>query len=422
MGRVAARLGRLLLATSAAAVAVAEELACAADAPGGCPTAAQSPVNLLQVVSEVTNRGRGAAKESLLPQGVPEGRPWGRTILSTNPQASADFFVRYFEAELVDLGLPSCDKVEQVAVKKSWANTTYMAIFMRDDSMNMTLLESIVDTVDKSVGDVFQKERIYDPWFDNHDMFIDDPGFRFDLAIQDKIDIAIFEWRFGVLPKVRFLIPYTMWTWEVVVEREVALNLGMVWLEDTNNRPSCGDIEQADANREDYPKTPWMKSTFMSADPFAALHWVVDVLGAEQMISPYPNPPIPGCTTGTWAVYPKSGYMFHFVENLEYEKTPGAIAEFAASVEGQRNLMEGVFDPLMHDSLIIEVESLDPYLEKLQARSQPFFLTMVSAEEQALFMDIPNNGIIVQLRSRSLATVAAAQGEVPCAQSGSLLK
>lgn len=244
-----------------------------------------------------------------------------------------------------------------------------------------------------------------------HDMYIDDLGFRFDRAVADGIDIGVFEWRMGINGKVRLPIPGTLWTWEVSISFKEAQEVGLKWMHATNDREGCGSEEVADENRE-YAKTSWMKSTYMSADPAAAGQFVMDVLGAEYMLAPYPNPPVEGCTSASWTVLPESGFMFHFVNNPAFQAKPSSISNFASQVEGQRDIQSGKFDAFMHDSLALSVPSLAPYVERLNKRSQPFYLMEDAvAGEYALFMDVPGNGLTIQLRSPEVGT------EVPISQS-----
>merc|ERR1719277_1403471 len=128
----------------------------------------------------------------------------------------------------------------------------------------------------------------------------------------------------------------------------------------------------------------------MAADPGVAGQWARDIMGASDYPAPFPWPPVQNCTTAVWTIYPESSYMLHFVLSAQFQSTSelksekGLVEEFVDQVYTFRDLKAGIFDHFMLNNLILRVESLDPFLQRLEAKNEPFVLTRVG-EEYALF-------------------------------------
>jgi len=144
----------------------------------------------------------------------------------------------------------------------------------------------------------------------------------------------------------------------------------------------------------------WWKATFFAANPEAAADMAVNVLSALRIDCPYPPVAGPNCTAATWVKLPGSGFQLHFVKSPEYQAYPGEMQAFTRQVRSLRNLTAGRLDRFMYNSLMLRVSSLEPFVERAQALGLPFLVVSTGPEEQTLFLDVPENDITIQLRSK----------------------
>jgi len=154
----------------------------------------------------------------------------------------------------------------------------------------------------------------------------------------------------------------------------------------------------------------WWKSTLVAANPEAAALFAVAVLGASLVDSAYEyigHVP-PECTAAAWVRLPglspgPGNFELHFVRASElYQKFPGEINAYTQQVRSLRNLTAGTFDAFMYNSLMLHVDSLDPFVQRLQKLNLPALASRTGPHEFALFLDVPENDIIIQLRSEHL--------------------
>jgi len=362
-----------------------------------CGREEQDPVALMQLKSNVQRGGSLAAKMEM-------PIPVGRTMISTDPKTSAGFFTKYFDAK--DLPVPACSHQEAAAVEiqTGWGMTaTY--VFVKDTTLPAGTLNSsaLVAEVEAKIADVFAgKAGKYNAWIDNHDGF-NQSSFKYKQALADGVNVGIFDWTYteNVFGIVRFYIPNTLFTFELVAPKSDLdqYNLPEYLADDCRD-----DVNMPDPTPVFGTVQPWFKTTFMAAMPGMGGGWAKDILGAVDFKAPYPWPPVPGCTEAVWVIFPEYSYMMHFVLSNEFqtsselESSKGTVQAFTDDVKSFRQLGAGVFDHFMLNNLIMQLDSLDPLILRLQAKGYPFLLTRVG-EEYALFTDVPENAQTVQFRS-----------------------
>eukprot|EP00928_Gymnodinium_smaydae_P061523 TRINITY_DN45577_c0_g1_i1.p1 TRINITY_DN45577_c0_g1~~TRINITY_DN45577_c0_g1_i1.p1 ORF type:complete len:441 (+),score=51.19 TRINITY_DN45577_c0_g1_i1:57-1325(+) len=176
------------------------------------------------------------------------------------------------------------------------------------------------------------------------------------------------------------------------------------------------------------PKS-WWKSTFSARDPARAAAFVKRALGAVEVPSPFPWPQRPGCFAAKWVVLPAhpqrvkskaqdfpEGFMLHFVRSIPTDgnrnlrliglKGKLSTAALAEVVEAQRDLSAGRFDEYMYSNVIFWTDSLDPFVERLSALKVSFLPLHLEPKVFAIFLSVPGEGIVLQLRSSKLTKVA----------------
>lgn len=345
--------------------------------------------------------------------------PIGRSFLSTDPAASAAFFLKYFKATKVEV--PSCEAAEKTVVQvETGPGAKAIFGFVKADvlpamkgDMNP---QSLVPLMSEAVSDVFsgKDEGKYISWIDSHDGF-NNTYFDFTQALADGVDVGIFDWTATppILGITRVLVPHTLFTFEIIVHKELLEPYNLPYYE----AEDCRDDLSMPSNKDIFNgNQPWFKTTFMSADPEAAANWSIAVLGAEAFSAPYPWPPVEGCTAAKWVLFPEQQYMMHFVLSSEdLQGKEGSVGDFRDQLELFREKTEGAFDQYMLNSVILRVGSLDPYVERLKAQGLTY-MVYKSEGEFMLFTEIPKNAMTVQLRSQQY-TGAESQVEELCAQS-----
>jgi len=281
--------------------------------------------------------------------------------------------------------------------------------------MNST---SLVLEVEQKIADVFGgKLGKYNAWIDNHDGF-NQSSFKYRQALADGVKVGIFDWTYteNVFGIVRFHIPKTLFTFELVAPKSDLdqYNLPEYLAEDCRD-----DVSMPDPTRVFGIEQPWFKTTFMAAKPGIGGKWAKEVLGAEDYASPYPWPPVPGCTEAVWVIFQDYSYMMHFVLSSEFQSSEelksgkGMVQQFTDDVISFRNIGAATFDHFMLNSMVLRVESLDPLVQRLKAKGYPFLITR-AGEEYALFTDVPENAQTVQFRSAHVSMAEPASMDNLC--------
>jgi len=334
-------------------------------------------------------------------------KPVGRTFTSTNPAASAAFFTTYFDAHVVPL-TPLAGADEQVGVDITIGPSSHVRyIFVKDQSKpagNLSL-NVLVPQVEASVIDVFQSHSGWSSWVDNHDGFDYNPDlFKVERALADGVPMLL---QFAVL---RLYIPYTLWTLEI---RQAGLFLSSLPIPRMDTLEDPCRVSTFDPSR--YFDVAWQKSTFSTADLHAAADFAQTILGAVEVISAVP-PTLPSdCPEARWFILEDAPFALHFVNYGANRTSQGVMStgRFVKHVESLRDLNAGVFDQYMHNSLVLNVSSLDPYLLRIRHQALPHLILRVDAEQIALWVDVPRNGIIFQFRSTHVSVASPTEMMAP---------
>lgn len=364
------------------------------------------PVAFLQTGAHVRGRSLNAAPSAARPSGL--AQPWGRTLFSADPRASAEFFVKYFQA--VRVPLPECSLAQRAAVRLSvaYGDEPQTLVFINDPATGAEdLLQQISDAGHKILSRFGKSEQAtFVPWIDNHDAYSNNTAVNVSAIIEDQLPMEIYHDPFDGTMVLRLYVPGTLWTVgtgaNTVITEEQTQQLEAQWLQ------PFPELCREDPGRLPDAKPGWTKSTHMSARPEIAAKFMVDILGAEPLEPAFPWPPQEGCTAVQWVIFPDSLLQVHFVMSKEWELDGFSIREEAQKMDALPALQSGSIHAAMHNSLVFTANSLDEYVLRLQAQSLPYEVFKACAENEldesyALIMVIPQNSITVQIRSEHVS-------------------
>jgi len=336
--------------------------------------------------------------------------PIGRSYYTTDAEATAVFFTRYFNATISRQNISTnaaCAKVTQVLLGQGVQ--TFEFTFVQDmvKPFGTLTAQSVVATAKEQWNEVvLQHRQAYSPWFDNHDGLSNLFSFDVDRLAEDNVSIQAYHDDNVKFPAaiVRLKVPGTAYTIEMAGNFSIgeARKLEKWIVSDPDN---CRNNSASSSPPKD---VFWWKATFASADPQAAAEFAVEVLGAYETPAPYPWPLKPcdkNCTGARWVQFRNPFFELHFVKSWEYDPGNLSIAEWAGRQESLRDLEGGVFDQHMYNSLVLWADSLDPFVSRLKERRIAFLALRLSEGLFALYVDIPKNGFVVQIRSNVLTAV-----------------
>jgi len=391
----------MLAAVAAAAAAAGGAGSCPAEVGSCVRESEEVPTALMQLKAKVQ---RGDQPSEML-------LPMGRTFLSTDPAASANFLVKFYHAEIV--ALPACAGTERAAVRmpalyREDAGWLPVIVFIKDDSLPIGdvdlggLMGSMNETLVRAASGI---DNAY--WFhlDNHDGWTNDIILSgIENEISTSVPVAGYYHNTEISTELDAMvqIPQTMQTIQMHVI-------------DPANIPPVLQLDCRSDTLIESPENSWWKSTFSAANPEAAAGVAVNVLGASRIDCPYPPVAGPNCSAAIWVKLPGSELQLHFVKAPESQAYPGEMQAFTRQVRSLRNLTAGRLDRFMYNSLMLKVSSLEPFVERAQALGLPFLVVRVGPEEQALFLDVPENDITIQLRSTHIGVASQTLPEW-CAQ------
>jgi catechol 2,3-dioxygenase-like lactoylglutathione lyase family enzyme len=168
---------------------------------------------------------------------------------------------------------------------------------------------------------------------------------------------------------------------------------------------------------------PW-KTTYASADPVAARDFVVRYFGAREI--PQPHRGGNGtCALIKWVEFPQSSsppYQMHFVDAFEKRTdanlTLAAFAAYVSALSG--NISASKYNQYMDNHVGLRVDSADPYLAGLRADGVPFFTRKQWPTTPGcdVFVLVPGNGLILELKSDVCTNVSEIQGWDFCSEGG----
>eukprot|EP00937_MAST-01D_sp_MAST-1D-sp2_P004642 g4642.t1 len=165
---------------------------------------------------------------------------------------------------------------------------------------------------------------------------------------------------------------------------------------------------------------PW-KATYAAADPVAARDFAVKYLGAREI--PQPHHGGNGtCALIKWVEFPQSQppYQLHFVNAFDKRVGNLTLEGFARYIEAlSGNISTSNYSQYMDNHVGLRVDSADPYLARLRADGVPFFTRKQSPHESGcdVFMLVPSNGLVVELKSSQCSNVTHVQGWDFCSAS-----
>jgi len=155
-------------------------------------------------------------------------------------------------------------------------------------------------------------------------------------------------------------------------------------------------------NQDHSSKFLW-KITYAVANASSAREFAKDFLGAVDRTSPFPYPPSQGEDGAYWLYLTEGLLELHFVEsgNLTQHEM---IREWHEMHESKaKQLRSGCISPFLYNNANLRVDTLDPFVEKLQEKEMPYLATTVGDSDYALLFAFPGNeAIVFQLTSDHL--------------------
>jgi len=246
----------------------------------------------------------------------------------------------------------------------------------------------------------------YSRWLDNHDGFnvVDKTYFNYDAFRGQDFLIQVADMY------TRVQIPETYWNMEFSGEMSVSLSepftiipnrtVGPALADKVCRVPLSGRLEDEDPFSDEF----WWKSTFASQDPEAAAEFAQEYLMATPTTSEYPN--LAGnCTLSAWMVLPNSKFQLHFVRTEPCDDVEPTVSAWVKQQEKIRDLTGGNIDQFMLSSVVFWTPSLDPFVERLKAGKQPFVVYENTPDVFDLFVNVPSNEIVFNIRSSQLTAV-----------------
>ena len=339
----------------------------------------------------------------------------GRSFFSEDPQNSANFWIKYstsVERKDDDLhhgttvGLHESLENDAVVVKRSDGMPAEKLYFLKvpdwtsPENLSMTDFIQGAKASWQSVMDGFQ---IYSPWSDYHDGHLYET-INWKQLENDWYKIQLYD----IKAVARAYIPNTTWTMEWRAAHE---------LPNLSNKKYEEYIMTADPDKcrnnsdDETPSRTFWKSTFAVLNASSAKDFALDVLNGTEIPNPYPWPPVPGCIAVSWVVLPQDNapdFQLHFVEDFVYDTVLHSIPEF---IQYQRDFLKTgrkCINSFMMNNLILEADSLDPYIRTLEERLVPYFVFEIAQDRYALLFSFPGNeGVTLQLQSPHLTNVEA---------------
>lgn len=327
--------------------------------------------------------------------------PAGRSFLTSDVASSAQFFIDNFRAKPVKQNITENLACAE-AMTVEWGNG-YLYTFVKDKVLPHGQISSdmFIESFSKQWQGMKDYNNEYSRWADNHDgvIFDDDTMQYFDtLGFSRGTDIVQ---RGQVF--VRMQVPSTAWLVEVSgdpiysIVDEVFESRPDRFFEAQSDVASCRELRESGEGR--LSPLFWWKATMASADPKTAGAFAVKYLFGTEIESAYPHGG--NCTLAVWIQLPPPLFQLHFVHTGAHYTPHPDIVDWVQQQESIRDLESGIFDQYMHNSLILWTNSLDPFVQQLQADGQPF-LTLKKDNFFSLFVSVPKNSLVFQIRSTHL--------------------
>lgn len=146
------------------------------------------------------------------------------------------------------------------------------------------------------------------------------------------------------------------------------------------------------------------KVTYAAADPVAARDFSVEYLGAREIPQPHKGGN-GSCALIKWVTFDQSGidYQFHFVDSFEARVGNFTLAEWSRYMQLLNGNISGIprekYNQYMDNHVGLYVEDMKPYVKRLEEGGVPYFTRKQGVHDGGcdVFVQLPNNGIIVEL-------------------------
>lgn len=338
-----------------------------------------------------------------------------RSTYSNDPVQSAKWFARYFTGVTVEdtsfASLPE-DSVTAAAVRPSASGiNSYKVVFARGPEIDEGM-GNYAKTVATDWKERVLAHESWSHWADLHDGLLSYP-FNLTAARVDGLDFVITE------TVTRFYIPGTAWTFELrsaefgdeakTAEDQKYLDAHAWYIEE-----ECREGESFLDSNERNDISLWWKTTYAVANASKARSFAHEVLGASDVACPFPYPPSETCSGALWvdvSLDSDHGFELHFVELLQQHADVVEFHEYHA--QKAVDLSRGCMSAALYDNVAFEVESLDPFVEKLDSMKVPSLVSQIENGLYSLVFAFPGNeAVVIQLRS-SVLTVKEPQTPTP---------
>ena len=115
----------------------------------------------------------------------------------------------------------------------------------------------------------------------------------------------------------------------------------------------------------------------------------------------------------TYAIAKSEGGMeMHFIESGVSSEHDVIVEYNAIMAEKAKGLALGCWHPLLYNTLIFDVDTLDPFVNKLNSWKSTFLAIQNGSDDYALVIPFPQNeGVVVQLRSSVLTSTRAIRSD-----------
>lgn len=364
-----------------------------------------------------------------LEPGLPPLKVVARSYYSSDPSESAGFVHRYLNGELDLNAKPPFappGSTSAAAFLDGW-NTYYMKGSAASPEAERAV-EDIKSTWSKALA-----KQSWTSWGDFHD------GTYYSFNLTNAYRDGLANWVHALPYDLgRFLIPGTTWTYEalpfpykkiVVLDCEDGTRQNWTitskgdWISTTSEEP-CNQaaldyfsentwfIEEPERDNSDdgsHTLSFWWKVTYAVANASSARDFAVDVLGAQIRACPFPYPPnrTLGSNGAYWLEVIPGGLEFHFVESGNSTEHQVIQNYHDLHAEKTRKLTSGCLHQLLYNNVIFDVDTLDPFVQKLDSWQAPY-LAVQNGNAYSLFFAFPGNeAVAIHLRSSMLTAAHA---------------
>jgi len=377
---------------------------------------------------------------------LPELMPLARSLTTENPEALAEYFVKYYGAQRVSTNMTmhmqtGCG-VEFVGVQLSRQDGLYRSpqdkytlYLVKDDRKWAGLMPR--DTFSRLSDDAYddmitsRKSKDHRPWVDFHDgiqdswRWLEDPskpnfnkkeGARsIKELVQDSVPVQNLGYK-----TMRSNIPNTSHFLEIdgVGRLDYFVDDGEEswWKSSQEADSGCrtvtnpdlvnGTSSAIDGKTLYHWESLWYKATHFIEESGlnAASEFAKNALGFVPISPGFPEPKQDGCIGAKWnARSTGDWFQLHFVSSSPPFPDMGASSyhDYQSSI---RNLKSGCFDHYLYNSLILWSDSLDPFVRRLRQLDTPFLALKLQDQLFSLVFSFPNNAaIVIDIRSSELS-------------------